>query len=113
MNELASKSNGKVVVVKLESTGVEDAKAVAATIQKNEGKIDVVIANAGIAKYYGPVSETPLSEIQDHFDVNVKGAIILYQAIYALLSKSAEPKFIYISSFAGSIGINIPIPVSA
>ena len=77
--------------------------------------IDVVIANAGISQYYGQVSETPLSEVREHFEVNTIGVLTLYQATLPLLLKSPDPIFVALSSGVSSIGTmeDIPIPVTA
>ncbi|KAJ7851666.1 aflatoxin biosynthesis ketoreductase-like protein nor-1 [Mycena olivaceomarginata] len=77
-----------------------------AEIQKIAGRIDVVIANAGISKYFGALATTPLSEFRDHWEVNTLGLVVLFQAVQKLLlvSPTGAPKFAYISSGAGSIG---------
>ncbi|KDQ12892.1 hypothetical protein BOTBODRAFT_34036 [Botryobasidium botryosum FD-172 SS1] len=113
LHELSAKSAAKIVVVKLDSLNTQDPKDVAKQIEKEEGKVDVVIANAGIAKYFGPLTETPLSEFQDHFDVNTKGPIVLFQATHALLEKSNKPTFVLLSTTGASIDTAVPFPVSA
>ena len=47
--------------------------------------------------------------------VNTNGPLVLFQATYALLRASAEPKFIVISSAVGSItlGANLPFNIYA
>ncbi|CAF4034508.1 unnamed protein product [Adineta steineri] len=99
-------------IIKLESISESDAKAAAEKIEKTSGYIDVVIANAGISNYHGPIVTTPIKEIRDHYEVNVAGPVILFQALHALLikSKSGAPKFVVISSLLGSIGELIPAP---
>jgi norsolorinic acid ketoreductase len=57
LSKLASKSNGKLAVVKLSSTSVEDAQAVAETIRKTDGRLDVVIANAGESCHFLAANE--------------------------------------------------------
>ncbi|CAF1366140.1 unnamed protein product [Adineta steineri] len=97
-------------IIKLESISESDAKAAAEKIEKTSGYIDVVIANAGILTYQGPIVTTPIKEIRDHYEVNVAGPLILFQALYPLLkkSKSGAPKFVVISSAVGSIGELLP-----
>jgi len=116
LDALAQKTaNGtKIIVVKISSTSETDAKAAVVELkQQGITELDVVIANAGIAKYYGPVVSTPVDELREHFEVNTVGSVILFQAVWPLLERSKAPKFIYISSGAGSIGGAIPIPVGA
>jgi norsolorinic acid ketoreductase len=104
-----------IYVVKLESVSESDAKAVAETIEKTSGHVDVIIANAGISNYYGPATTTPIKEVRDHYEVNVLGPLILFQALYPLLkkSKSDAPKFVVISTAIASIGDMYPMPVTA
>jgi len=116
LHGLAQKAaNGsKIVVVKISSTSETDAKAAVEELkQQGIHKLDVVIANAGIVNYYGPIVTTPIDQLRDHFEVNTLGFIILFQAIWPLLEQSKDPKFVYISSPAGSIGAGLPIPAAA
>ena len=99
-------SGSKVIVVKIDSLSDTSAKAAIHEISSKHGitEIDTVIANAGIANYYGLAAETPLSEVREHFEVNVIGVLALFQAVLPLLKKSSKPIFVIISSFVASIG---------
>ncbi|KAJ7166389.1 aflatoxin biosynthesis ketoreductase-like protein nor-1 [Mycena crocata] len=92
--------------IKLTSGDKTDNEAAIAEIKKTAGQLDVIIANAGIAKYYGPLATTPLSEFREHWEVNTLGTVVLFQAAHTLLlaSPTGTPIFAYISSAAGSIG---------
>ncbi|GAB7335804.1 hypothetical protein MBLNU13_g08084t1 [Cladosporium sp. NU13] len=70
----------------------------------NIPRLDIVIANAGISAYFGKATETPAGQMTDHFSVNTTGSLLLFQATASLLSLAERPKFIAISSGAGSIG---------
>lgn len=67
-------------------------------------RFDIVIANAGISAYFGKATSTPASQMTDHFSVNTIGSLLLFQATAPLLRLTSRPKFIAISSGAGSIG---------
>lgn len=56
-------------------------------VEQVTGGLDVVIANAGIANNWQPVTEIDLSSLNDHYQVNAVGPIILFQALYPLLAK--------------------------
>ena len=81
----------------LNSGKKEDNKVAAKFIEKEAGQLDVIIANVGkknirlfrfvlgyvliiifigssIAKYYGPLATTPISEFEDHWKVNAMGS---------------------------------------
>jgi norsolorinic acid ketoreductase len=74
-----------------------------------------VIASAGISKYYGLASVTPIEEVKEHFEVNTIGPLILFQATYPLLTGSSRPIFVALSTGIGSIGEmgNLPLPATA
>jgi len=98
-------------IVKLESTSIEDHQAAARYIQRISGHIDVIIANAGIADYLGPLATTPIGEFQRHYEVNTIGPVILFQSMYELLVSSTTPKFIVMSSGAGSITLQSQVKI--
>jgi len=104
LHALSEKHPGKIYIVKLTSADKADNEAAVAKIKELAGRLDVVIANAGICNYIGPALETPAEEMREHYEVNVIGTLILFQATYPLLQAStSSPKFIPISSGAGSI----------
>lgn len=95
--------NSKIVVVKIDSQSVTDAGEAVKTLQGEYGitKIDTVIANAGISKHVGPVIDTPISEIRDHFEVNALGVVVLFQAAWSLLRVSSQPRLVTLSTGIG------------
>jgi len=113
---LSSQVPGQVHIIELSSGGVEDNKAAAEVIERVAGHIDVVIANAGICNYFGTADNTPLAQMDEHFQINTVGPLVLFQATAALLKKSiSAPKFVVISTSAGSIGFqdSFRAPVTA
>ncbi|KAF7345162.1 NAD(P)-binding protein [Mycena sanguinolenta] len=104
LKDLAAK-HSNVHPVKLTSGDKADNEAAMAEIQRTAGQLDVIIANAGISKQYGPVATVDLSEFRDHFEVNTLGVIVLFQAAHKLLlaSPTGSPILAYISTGAGSI----------
>ncbi|EPE26986.1 NAD(P)-binding Rossmann-fold containing protein [Glarea lozoyensis ATCC 20868] len=69
--------------------------------------IDIVIANAGISECHARVLETPAVAVAEHMAVNSIAPLILFQNTWPLLSVSANPRFVYVSSMGGSIH-NVP-----
>jgi NAD(P)-dependent dehydrogenase (short-subunit alcohol dehydrogenase family) len=113
LNELATKHQGKVHVVKLTSADEADNRAAVDEIKKTVGRLDVVIANAAIGTDCRTVLEATLETMRDHFTVNTLGTMVLAQATYPLLKASTStPKFVAISSTVGSItaGTGLPFP---
>lgn len=117
LSSLPTGPSSKLIVVEIDSASPTDAFDAASTLQTQHGisKLDVVIANAGISKYYGPATTTPLSEVRDHYEVNVLGPLALFQATWPLLEKSKAPIFVAVSTGAASIGNmgDIPMAVTA
>jgi len=104
LQELVKKFSGKVHIVQLTSCDKGGNEAAVEEIRSIAGRLDVVIANAGIALFYGSALDTPADQMRDHFEINVVGTLILFQASYPLLKASTpSPRFIPISSAAGSI----------
>lgn len=103
---------GKVYLVKLVSADETGNRAAIQQIKEKVGRLDVVIANAGISKFYGSALETPVQEMHDHYEVNVIGTLVLFQAAYPLMKASTlKPKFVPISSSAGSLAVGSAFPM--
>lgn len=78
--------------------------------------LDVVVANAGILKHFGPAASIKPEEMQEHFNINTLGPILLYRSTAPLLNRSTvTPKFFFISSNIGSNGLmdSYPMPMLA
>jgi norsolorinic acid ketoreductase len=119
--DLASLPTGtgsKVIVAKYDA-GSTTAAAELTTYLREKHHIqhlDVVIANAGILKHFGPAKNVTAEELQEHLLINTIAPILLYQATTMLLNQSPkEPKFFIISSNMGSNTLmdNYPMPMIA
>lgn len=69
LTSLASKYPGKLIPLKVVSADEVNNRAALEEIKQKAGRLDVVIANAGIATYYGSVVESPAQELRDHIEV--------------------------------------------
>ena len=89
-----------------------DAKAAIELLRSKHkiSKLDIVMANAGIGTDFSFVKETPVQAMKDHFEVNVIGPLILFQATLPLLTAAPDPKFMVTSSSVGSIGDILQAP---
>ncbi|KAJ7101411.1 hypothetical protein B0H15DRAFT_816029 [Mycena belliarum] len=105
LRDLASK-HANVYAVRLISGDKASNEAAITEIQKTAGRLDVIIANAGILNYYGPIASTPISQFNDHWEVNTLGPVVLFQAAHGLLlaSPTGAPTFAYISTGGASMG---------
>ena len=103
----------KVIIVKIDSHSETDPKAAVETLTSHYEikKLDVVVPNAGISSYFGKAADTPAREMSEHFTINAVGPLLLFQATAALLKAAPKPKFVVISSGAGSLSQVEKLPV--
>ncbi|EKG21142.1 Short-chain dehydrogenase/reductase SDR [Macrophomina phaseolina MS6] len=52
--------------------------------------------------------DTPIPKIDEHINVNAYGPLHLFKATLPLLREAPDPKFIFVSSVAGSTGAMTP-----
>ena len=107
-----AKQHNNVRVVKLSVTSDEDHVSAAKQVEAEAGRVDVLLANAGIsnADAYERVEKLTIDKLRENFEVNAVGPIRLFDAFFTLLSRLSDPKFIVVSSFAGSIGYQSNLP---
>jgi NAD(P)-dependent dehydrogenase (short-subunit alcohol dehydrogenase family) len=72
-------------------------------IIKNEGRIDLLINNAGYGSY-GAVEDVAISEAKYQFEVNIFGLARLIQLVTPHMRKKTSGRIINISSVGGSFG---------
>jgi 3-oxoacyl-[acyl-carrier protein] reductase len=81
---------------------VTDAQAVQALlhdVQREVGRLDALINNAGIANM-NPIALTPVEVARRIMDTNFLGTFLLSQASIRLLRKSPAPRIVNLSSVA-------------
>lgn len=72
-------------------------------IEKNYGRLDVLVNNAGYGTL-GPIEETSEEEIQRQFDVNVFGCIRMMKLALPFMRKQRSGNILNITSIAGLNG---------
>jgi NAD(P)-dependent dehydrogenase (short-subunit alcohol dehydrogenase family) len=86
----AVKEIGKnVTAVQGDVSNLADLDRLFAQIKKEKGKIDIVFANAGVAKY-APLGEITEEFYDSIFDINVKGVLFTVQKALPLLPDGAS-----------------------
>ncbi|KAK3903541.1 hypothetical protein C8A05DRAFT_32721 [Staphylotrichum tortipilum] len=93
-------SGTSLVVTKLDLTVPSDPAAAAADLVARHGirRVDILVANAGIALKWVEVAEVTPDDIQQHVDVNVHGFVRLFQAFRPVLETASHPKWVTIGS---------------
>jgi len=91
-------------VLQIDTASDDSVKAAAERVQREDGRLDVLINNAGILGDMSAPSEMPLSTIKAVYEVNVFGPIRTTQAFLPLLKASAHANIVMVSSGLGSLG---------
>lgn len=105
LDELAGTLPGPTAVV---AGDVADTETVAEAIEAAEelGGLYGLVNNAGINPYYHGVTETPLSEWDEVFRVNLLGATVFARAVgRALVEARDGGRIVNLSSIAGLTGL--------
>ncbi|KZO92365.1 NAD(P)-binding protein [Calocera viscosa TUFC12733] len=110
LHALAAKHPNTLHVVQLTSADKASNDAAIAGIRRIAGRLDIIIANAGINTFFGQVLDTEPDVALEHYRVNFIGPLVLFQAAWSLLQQSPQPKFAIVSSLAGSIQVGAALP---
>ncbi|RDW61497.1 aflatoxin biosynthesis ketoreductase nor-1-like protein [Coleophoma crateriformis] len=117
LSTLSVGAGSKIINVKIDSKDPSTVKTAVSSLssEHNISHLDIVIANAGISKYYGAAAQTPISEVNEHFEVNAVATLVLFQETWPLLQKAEKPMFVAMSTGIASIGDmgSLPLPATA
>ncbi len=90
--------------VQIDVTDDASVSRAAANVEAHEGRVDVLINNAGIIGAHRPAEEVTGADAAEVFDTNVFGAIRVTHAFLPLLERSEHPAVINVTSGLGSFG---------
>jgi NAD(P)-dependent dehydrogenase (short-subunit alcohol dehydrogenase family) len=88
--------------VSIDVTDDASVKGAAADIEAHEGRVDVLVNNAGIIGSHAPADELTGNDAEHVFATNVAGIVRVTGAFLPLLRKSLAPAVINVSSGMGS-----------
>jgi len=91
-------------IIQLDVTEISSIENAIQYLLKKEGKIDVLVNNAGIG-ITGPIEETPSEEIRKAFETNFFGAIEVMKSVIPPMRKQNSGLIINITSIAGYTGL--------
>lgn len=96
-------------VVKLDVTRQGDIDATVKLVEKEFGKLDVLVNNAGAMLEKGwttnTTSETKLENLRATFEANVFAVVALTTALLPALKKAAAARIVNVSSILGSVSL--------
>lgn len=89
-----------VRVLELDVTREESIRACVDTVMENEGRIDVVVNNAGYG-YFGPVETVEMEEARRQLEVNLFGLASLSKKVLPIMRAQRSGRIVNIASIAG------------
>ncbi len=107
VKELIKNGFKNIRTIEIDVTKPDTIVAAKNIIESEQGKLDILINNAGISKGF-PESAltTSVDDILEVFDTNFFGVINVTQTFLELLKKSASPRISNITSGLGSLNLH-------
>ncbi|AUN33475.1 SDR family NAD(P)-dependent oxidoreductase [Niveispirillum cyanobacteriorum] len=100
----AKAATGAVDAVQLDVTDAEAVQAAADAVAAKLGRVDVLIASAGITGATVPVQEFPLDSWRRVIDINLNGLFYCCRAVIPHMLKNDYGRIVNVSSVAGKEG---------
>jgi NAD(P)-dependent dehydrogenase (short-subunit alcohol dehydrogenase family) len=92
--------------IKLDVTDRATIQRAAEWIEKEFGRLDILINNAGVAEWGFKPSEVDLAKVREVYETNFFGPVALIQAMLPLLKKSKHGRIVNVSSSLGSLTLS-------
>ena len=102
IDRMAALSEHGITAVEMDVTNGDDNQRVVDQIINSEGRIDVLINNAGFG-LYGPVEDIPLDDARYQFEVNLFGLAHLTQLVLPHMRALGSGRIVNVSSMGGKI----------
>ena len=110
LSAAAKTLGGTAIAIKADVTKASDMEALFKQVKSKFGRIDVLFANAGVAKL-GSIEETDEPLLADMMDTNFKGAFFAAKSALPLLSEGGA--IVFTTSFFVDVGLAGTSAVSA
>ena len=102
LDRLEELADHGITPVEMDVTRSEDNERAVSRIIDDEGRIDVLINNAGFG-LYGPVEDIPLDDARYQFEVNLFGLAHLTQLVLPHMRAQGSGRIINVSSILGKV----------
>jgi NAD(P)-dependent dehydrogenase (short-subunit alcohol dehydrogenase family) len=103
LDRMANLEKLGAILLPLDLTDDSSLVRAAERIRTEQGRIDVLVNNAGYGSY-GAVEDVPLDEARRQFEVNVFGLARLVQLVTPLMRQQRSGKILNVSSVGGKLG---------
>ena len=90
--------------LQLDVRDMDSVRSCIKTVMDNEGRIDVLINNAGLGMV-SSLEESPYENIDQVMDTNFNGVLRMIKTVIPHMRRAGQGKIINISSMAGQIGL--------
>ncbi len=112
LEDYINSNGGKAISVKADVSDAKQVSTMVDTAIKKFGFIDVVVNNAGIS-YTGLIQDTNEETFDRLFNINVKGAYLVGNAVLPTMLSAKKGKIINVSSMWGERGASCEVVYSA
>jgi NAD(P)-dependent dehydrogenase (short-subunit alcohol dehydrogenase family) len=107
VKELNENGFENIKAIQIDVTNPDSIAAAKSIVEKEKGKLDILINNAGISgEFPQSAFDASKKDIQNVFDTNFFGVISVTQAFLELLKKSENPRISNITSGLGSLTLH-------
>ncbi len=96
-----SKAAGKAQVAECDVTDLHSVEAVAAQVEKTFGRTDILINNAGVGGFGGPLHQMPPESWEQVLNTNLRGVYYCIRSFAPLMIRVRSGHIVNISSLAG------------
>lgn len=110
---LVGEDGGQAQALSTDVADVTSVAALAEAVQRDCGRLDVLVNNAGIATRTFRVHEMPVEDWDRLHAVNTRGVFLVTRACLPLMLKAGSGSVINIASVAGLVGVSTELPAVA
>jgi NAD(P)-dependent dehydrogenase (short-subunit alcohol dehydrogenase family) len=96
----AGKAPPKILSLKLDVANYGDIEAAVKEVEREFGKLDILINNAGYLSPFETILDTPMDDYWRNYEINVRGVYWVTKAFLPLMLKGGEKTIVNLSSRA-------------
>jgi 3-oxoacyl-[acyl-carrier protein] reductase len=94
-------AGGKAEVAECDLTELASVEALAALVERKAGRADILINNAGVGSFSGPLHQMPPQAWEQVMNTNLRGVYYCIRSFAPLMIRAGKGHIVNISSLAG------------